>query len=140
MSLSEARKAVTDEMVKTKRFIRHEINSIINGVVNDTAMAFAAVNRWTIVLPGRKQSKKRNGISPNEWQENHPNEYKALLRRALFPGENKYALDIYDGLFAIGKPGVKLPEDGRMNFIITHASSEGDSLNDVQLRATVIQN
>ena len=92
-------------------------------------------------LAGQKTIKeKKRCLPPNEWQENHPNEYKAFLRRALFPGENKYALDIYDGLFAIGKPGVKLPEDGRMDFIITHASSEGDSLNDVQLRATVIQN
>ena len=49
MSLSEARKAVADEMVKTKRFIRHEINSIINGVVNDTAMAFAAVNKCKLM-------------------------------------------------------------------------------------------
>lgn len=45
MSLSEARQAVKDEMDKTKRFIRHELNAIINGVVNDTAMAFAAVNK-----------------------------------------------------------------------------------------------
>lgn len=66
-------------------------------------------------LAGQKTIKEKKWyLPPNEWQENHPNEYKAFLRRALFPGETKYALDIYDGLFAIGKPGVKLPEDGRM--------------------------
>ena len=87
-------------------------------------------------LAGQKTIKEKTRyLPPNEWQEAHPNEYKAFLRRALFPGETKYALDIYDGLFAIGKPGVKLPEDGRMNFIISRASVEGDSLHDVQLRA-----
>ena len=53
-------------------------------------------------LAGQKTIKeKKRYLPPNEWQENPPSEYKAFLRRALFPGETKYALDIYDGLFAI---------------------------------------
>lgn len=87
-------------------------------------------------LAGQKTIKEKQiYLPPNEWQKNHPEEYKAFLRRALFPGETKYALDVYDGLFAIGKPGIKLPEDGRMNFIINHAGVDGDTLNDIQLRA-----
>ena len=37
------------EMKTTKRFVRSELNAIVNGVVNDTAMAFAAENKCKLM-------------------------------------------------------------------------------------------
>ena len=42
--LAGAREAVRSEMKKSARFVKSEIDSIINGVANDVAMAFAAEN------------------------------------------------------------------------------------------------
>ena len=48
-NMAEARQLVIEEMENTRRFIRSEINTIVNGVVNDTAMAFATVNKSKMI-------------------------------------------------------------------------------------------
>lgn len=48
-SMAEARQLVIEEMENTRRFIRSEINTIVNGVVNDTAMAFATANKSKMI-------------------------------------------------------------------------------------------
>lgn len=77
---------------------------------------------------------KKKYLPPNDWQKTHEDQYRAFLRRALFPGETKYALDIYEGLFSLGTPTVSLPASGKLDFIINNASAYGDSLKDVQMR------
>jgi SPP1 gp7 family putative phage head morphogenesis protein len=43
-TLAELRSAVRSEMLKTRRYVKLEVESVINGVVNDSTLAFAAVN------------------------------------------------------------------------------------------------
>ena len=86
-------------------------------------------------LAGQKTIKsKEKYLPPNEWQKNHKEQYFAFLRRALFPGETRYALDIYEGLFSIGEPRVVLPKNGKLDYILKYASVYNDSLKRVQLR------
>ena len=86
-------------------------------------------------LAGQRTIKEKiKYLPPNDWQKVHKEQYEAFLRRALFPGETKYALDIYEGLFSLGEPKITLPEDGRLDYIIQHASVYNDSLKRVQLR------
>lgn len=86
-------------------------------------------------LAGQKTIKsKEKYLPPNEWQKTHTEQYLAFLRRALFPGETRYALDIYEGLFSIGDPRIVLPKDGSLDFIIKYASVYNDSLKRVQMR------
>lgn len=73
-------------------------------------------------------------LPPNDWQSRHKEQYNAYLRRALFPGETQYALDIYDGLFSLGEPNIHLLPNGKLDFIINEASVYGDSLKRIQLR------
>ncbi len=123
--------------MQIKQYSAKDLEGMINGFAFDGYLELKECRDLVDdCLAGQKTIKeKQEYLPPNEWQSAHPDEYKAFLRRALFPGETKYAMDIYDGLFAIGKPVVRLPDDGRMNFIVTNASQLGDTLNDVQLRA-----
>ena len=66
---------------------------------------------------------KKKYLPPNDWQKTHEDQYRAFLRRALFPGETKYALDIYEGLFSLGTPTVSLPASGKLDFIINNVAS-----------------
>ena len=77
---------------------------------------------------------KQKYLPPNDWQAKHQEQYKAYLRRALFPGETQYALDIYDGLFSLGEPNINLVPNGKLDFIINNASVYEDTLKSVQLR------
>lgn len=84
-------------------------------------------------LAGQKTIKsKKKYLPPNKWQLAHPDKYDEFLRRALFPSETKYSLDIYEGLFHLGEPLVKLPED--MLYLIHDASVTRDGLHDIQVR------
>ena len=86
-------------------------------------------------LSGQRTIKsKEKYLPPNDWQKIHKDQYESFLRRALFPGETKYALDIYEGLFSMGDPKITLPSDGRLDFITEHASVYDDSLKRVQMR------
>lgn len=77
---------------------------------------------------------KTKYLPPNDWQQNHTEQYHAFLRRALFPCETRYALDIYEGLFSLGSPSIRLPKSGKLDFIVNSASAYGDGLKDIQLR------
>lgn len=92
MSLSEARKAVTDEMVKTKRFIRHEINSIINGVVNDTAMAFAAGNCGRLSCRAENNQRKETVSPPTNGRRITPMNIKHFCAAPFFPEKTNMPL------------------------------------------------
>ena len=86
-------------------------------------------------LAGQRTIKEKGKyLPPNDWQKTHEDQYKSFLRRALFPGETKYALDIYTGLFSLGEPKITLPPDGKLDFIISNASVYGDTLKMVQMR------
>ncbi len=86
-------------------------------------------------LAGQRAIKLRGKyLPPTKWQKAHPEKYQEFLRRALFPGETKSSLDIYEGLFQLGMPYVSLPSDGRMGYIIDDASAIRDSLKQVQVR------
>lgn len=86
-------------------------------------------------LAGQKTIKERGKyLPPTKWQEKYPAKYREFLFRALFPDETKYSLDIYEGLFNIGDPQITLPEDGRMNYMVTDASVFRDSLKQIQVR------
>lgn len=56
-SAGDAALAVQRELMKTRRFVKYEIDAIVNGVANDAALAFAAANRtkllYTSVLDDR---------------------------------------------------------------------------------------
>lgn len=82
----------------------------------------------------RTIEEKSKYLPPTSWQSKYPAKYHEFLRRALFPNETKYSLDIYEGLFNIGEPQITLPNDGRMNYIVTDASVYRDSLKQVQVR------
>lgn len=86
-------------------------------------------------LAGQKTIKEKTQyLPPNEWQQRNTDAYHGFLRRALFPGETKYAIDIYNGLFSLGDPNVSLPADKRLDYIINDASIYRDTLRRVQLR------
>lgn len=86
-------------------------------------------------LAGQKTIKEKTKyLPPTKWQEAHADKYHEFLRRALFPGETKASLDIYEGLFHLGTPQVELPSDGRMNYLIDDASVYRDGLKDIQVR------
>lgn len=91
-------------------------------------------------LAGQKTIKEKTKyLPPNDWQKKHEDQYFSYLRRALFPGETKYALDIYTGLFSLGEPKITLPKDGKLDFIINNASVYGDTLKMVQIRMNTEQ-
>lgn len=48
-SAAEALRAVRRELAKSRRFVKAEIETIINGVANDAALAFAAANKTQLV-------------------------------------------------------------------------------------------
>lgn len=48
-TLAELRSAVRSEMLKTRRFVKLEVESVINGIVNDSSLAFAAVNETNLM-------------------------------------------------------------------------------------------
>ena len=77
---------------------------------------------------------KKKYLPPTKWQQKFPEKYLEFLFRALFPGETKYSVDIYQGLFNIGEPQVKLPEDGRLDYLINDASVTRDGLKQIQVR------
>lgn len=86
-------------------------------------------------LSGQRTVKEKvRYLPPNDWQKSHEDQYKAFLRRALFPGETRYALDIYEGMFSLGNPKISLPESGKLDFIIKNASVYGDDLKQIQMR------
>lgn len=86
-------------------------------------------------LAGQKTIKEKlKYLPPNEWQREHYVQYQDFLRRALFPGETRYALDIYEGLFSLGNPRITFPRDGRMDFIQRKAGVCGDNLKAIQMR------
>ena len=86
-------------------------------------------------LAGQKTIKSKiKYLPPNEWQDKHRDQYMSFLRRALFPSETRYALDIYEGLFSMGEPRITLPKSGELDYIIENASIYNDSLKDVQMR------
>lgn len=86
-------------------------------------------------LAGQRTIKERGKyLPPTKWQEKYPAKYREFLFRALFPNETKYSLDIYEGLFNIGDPQITLPDDGRMNYLVTDASVTRDSLKQIQVR------
>lgn len=82
---------------------------------------------------------KEKYLPPNDWQKEHPDQYSAFLRRALFPGETSYALDIYRGLFSLGNPRINLPANGKLDYIVNRASVFGDGLKAVQKRLNTEQ-
>ena len=91
-------------------------------------------------LAGQRTIKEKSKyLPPNDWQRAHKDQYESYLRRALFPGETKYALDIYSGLFSLGEPKITLPTDGKLDFIINNASVYGDTLKMVQMRLNAEQ-
>ena len=86
-------------------------------------------------LAGQRTIKaKQEYLPPNKWQQTHEDEYRAFLRRAFFPGDTRYALDVYEGLFCHGNPHVVLPPDGSLNYLISDASVDGDGLKQIQVR------
>lgn len=82
----------------------------------------------------RTNDEKSKYLPPNNWQSRYPQKYQEFLRRALFPNETKYSIDIYEGLFNIGDPQITLPDDGRMNYLVSDASVTRDSLKQIQVR------
>ena len=91
-------------------------------------------------LAGQRTIKEKvKYLPPNDWQKKNEDQYHSYLRRALFPGETKYALDIYAGLFSLGEPKITLPPDGKLDFIINNASVYGDTLKMVQMRLNTEQ-
>ncbi len=86
-------------------------------------------------LAGQKTIKEKTKyLPPTKWQKEHEEKYHEFLNRALFPGETKASLDIYEGLFHLGTPQIDLPADGAMNYIISDASITRDGLKDIQVR------
>ena len=86
-------------------------------------------------LAGQRTIKERGKyLPPTKWQEKYPEKYREFLFRALFPNETKYSLDIYEGLFNIGDPQITLPDDGKMNYLVSDASVTRDSLKQIQVR------
>lgn len=86
-------------------------------------------------LAGQRTIKaKQKYLPPTKWQKNHPEKYQEFLHRALFPGETKASLDIYEGLFQLGTPHVTLPADGKMNYLVDDASVTRDGLKQIQVR------
>lgn len=86
-------------------------------------------------LAGQRTIKERGKyLPPTKWQEKYPEKYREFLFRALFPNETKYSLDIYEGLFNIGDPQIALPDDGKMNYLVSDASVTRDSLKQIQVR------
>jgi hypothetical protein len=82
----------------------------------------------------RTMEEKQKYLPPTKWQQKFPEKYAEFLFRALFPGETKYSTDIYTGLFNIGEPQVKLPDDGRLHYLLNDASVTRDGLKQVQIR------
>ncbi len=120
--------------------IRHNTPEELKSMIRD--FAFPGYNeleecRKTVddCLAGQRTIKaKEEYLPPNKWQKTHTDEYNAFLRRAFFPGETRYALDIYEGLFCYGSPGITLPADGAMDYLINQASTYGDGLKQIQVR------
>lgn len=86
-------------------------------------------------LAGQKTIKSKcKYLPPNEWQKRHEEQYISFLRRALFPSETRYALDIYEGLFSMGEPTIRLPKGKELDYLREYASVYNDSLKSVQMR------
>lgn len=85
----------------------------------------------------RTNDEKRKYLKPTQWQKKHQDSFQEFLYRALFPFETKYSLDIYQGLFRLGTPGIHLPES--LQYMIKNASAKRDGLKDIQVRLNAEQ-
>ena len=113
-----------------------------NSPMNDQCIPFALPEYQDLLelrqivddcLAGQKTIKsKEKYLPPNKWQKAHPEKYTEFLRRALFPSETKYSLDIYEGLFHLGDPSVNVPD--AMKYLLQDASVYRDGLKAVQVR------
>lgn len=84
-------------------------------------------------LQGQRTIKsKAKYLPPNQWQVEHPDEYRAYVGRALFYSLTAYAMRIYEGLTMSGSPNVILPNDKRMDFLLTNATVHGRDLHSLQ--------
>lgn len=110
-TLKDIRQDILIEMKKTQRSISAQVNTIINGIVNDVNMAFAAKNnlqlRYSAVLD-KSTCEECGDLNGNIYQSNDP-DIPSLPRHyncrcvleVLFPGQNesmaKYQ-DFFEGL------------------------------------------
>ena len=84
-------------------------------------------------LQGQRNIKsKETYLPPNQWQQEHPDEYAAYLQRALFYSMTTYALRIYEGLTMSGFPEIILPADGKMDFLHRWATVHKRDLHTLQ--------
>lgn len=84
-------------------------------------------------LQGQRNIKrKRKYLPPTKWQEEHPDEYAAYLRRALFYSLTAYAVRLYEGLCLAGSPNIVLPQDHRLDFIAKKATVHKRDLHSLQ--------
>lgn len=87
-------------------------------------------------LQGQHHIKMKGGeyLPRTQWFMEHEKEYIAYVRRATFYGKTAYAMRVYEGLVTAGEPQIRLPEDGRMDFLRMYATVYKRDLHSLQVR------